>query len=157
MSLFDASDVLRFAMQMEENGGRFYREAADRSKKSEVKKLFNFLAAEEAKHKKTFEDLLSKEILIEPPEDYPGQYLSFLQNYIDGKIFAPPDEKSAKTESGSVANSLDYAIRREMESIHYYQELKAFLHVDDHSTLDKIINEERKHFMQLTETKNNLT
>src|SRR5208337_4806129 len=149
-TLFTASDVLQFAVRMEEDGGRFYREAADRSKNFEVKKLFNSLASEEAEHKKTFEGLLSKETVIEPREDYPGEYLSYLHDYIDGKIFVPLDDKSAKSESGNVAKALEFAIQREMESIHYYQELKAFVPVDDHKTLDEIIDVERKHFMQLS-------
>lgn len=155
-ALFTASDVLRFAARMEEDGGRFYREAADRSEKSEVKKLFNSLASDEAEHKKTFEGLLAKETMIEPREDYPGEYLSYLHDYIDGKIFVALDDKSAKSESGNVAKALEFAIRREMESIHYYQELKAFIPVDDHKTLDKIIDVERKHFMQLSNAKKNL-
>jgi len=155
--LFTASDVLRFAVRMEEDGGRFYREAADRTEKSDVKKLFNSLAAEEAEHKETFEGFLAKETLIEPREDYPGEYLAYLHDYIDGKIFVPLDDKSAKSESGKVANALDFAIGREMEAIHYYQELKAFVPVDDHKTIDKIIDVERKHFMQLSKAKKKLT
>lgn len=157
MSLFTASDVLQFAVRMEENGGRFYREATDRTDKMEVKTLFNSLASEEATHKETFEELLSKETVIEPREDYPGEYLANLQNYIDGKIFAASDKISTTVEASSIAMTLEFAIQREMESIHYYQELKAFVPVEDHNTLDKIINEERKHFMQLTEAKNKLT
>ncbi|HEX2769585.1 MAG TPA: ferritin family protein [Geobacteraceae bacterium] len=155
--LFTASDVLQFAIRMEEDGGIFYREAADRSEKFEVKKLFNSLASEEAEHKKTFEKFLSKVTEIEPREEYPGEYLAYLHNYIDGKIFVPLDNKSAMSESSNVATALEYAIQREMESIHYYQELKAFVPDDDCKTLDKIINEERKHFMQLSEAKKNLT
>jgi len=154
--LFTASDVLQFAARMEEDGGLFYREAADRSEKLEVKKLFNSLASDEAEHKKTFEEMLSKLKLIEPREDYPGEYLSYLHDYIDGKIFVPLDSKSAKSESGNVAIALEFAIQREMESIHYYQELKAFVPVDDHKTLDKIIDVERQHFMQLSKAKKNL-
>jgi rubrerythrin len=44
-----------------------------------------------------------------------------------------------------------------MEAIHYYQELKAFITVDDHKTLDEIIDVERKHFMQLSKAKMNLS
>jgi rubrerythrin len=155
--LFTASDVLQFAIRMEEDGGLFYREAADRSEKSEVKKLFYSLASEEAEHKKKFEELLSKVTEIEPPEDYPGEYMAYLHSYIDGKIFVALDNKSALSESCNVATALEFAIQREMESIHYYQELKAFVPVDDHKTLDKIIAVERKHFMQLSEAKKNLT
>jgi rubrerythrin len=155
--LFTASDVLQFAVRLEEDGGRFYREAAERSKNFAVRKLFNSLASDEAEHKKTFEGLLSKLTVIEPREDYPGEYMSYLRDYIDGKIFVEPDDKSAKSESGNVAKALGFAIGREMESIHYYQELKAFVTLEDHITLDKIIDEERKHFMQLSEAKKNLT
>jgi rubrerythrin len=157
MSLFSASDVLKFAVRMEENGERFYCEAADRSKKSEVKTLFNSLASEEAEHKKTFKEFFSKETLIEPREDYPGEYLSYLHDYIDGKIFVAPNGKSGASESQNALKTLDFAIQREMESIHYYQELKAVVPDEDHLTLDKIINEERKHFKQLSELKKNLT
>jgi rubrerythrin len=152
-ALFTASDVLRFAARMEEDGGRFYREAADRSEKSEVKELFNALASDEDEHKKLFEGFLSKETLIEPREDYPGEYLSYLHDYIDGKIFVALDEKSAKSEPANVAKALEFAIQREIESIHYYQELKAFVPDDDHKTLDQIIDVERKHFMQLSKAK----
>ena len=155
--LFTASDVLQFAVRLEEDGKLFYREAADRSNKSEVKKLFNSLASDEADHKKKFEALLSKETVIEPREDYPGEYISYLHDYIDGKIFVALDDKSAKSESSNVAKALEFAIRREMESIQYYQELKSFVPVDDHNTVDKIIDEERKHFMQLSKAKKKLT
>jgi rubrerythrin len=156
-ALFTASDVLRFAVRMEEDGGCFYREAADRTEKSEVKKLFSSLAAEEAEHKQTFERLLLKETEIEPREDYQGEYMSYLHDYIDGKIFVAMDNKSAKSESGNVAKALEFAIQREVEAIHYYQELKAFVTVDDHKTLDEIIDVERKHFMQLSKAKKNLS
>jgi rubrerythrin len=155
--LFTASDVLQFAVRMEEDGGRFYREAADRSEKAEVKKLFNSLASDEANHKKIFEEFLLKEDLFEPREDYPGEYLSYLHDYIDGKIFVALDDKSARSESGNVAKALEFAIRREMESIHYYNELKAFVSIEGQESLDKIIDEERRHFMQLSEAKKNLT
>ncbi|NVN90073.1 MAG: ferritin family protein [Desulfuromonadales bacterium] len=156
MHLFTASDVLQFALRMEEDGVTFYREAAERAKNFEVKNLFIFLANEEENHKKTFEEFLSKVTLSEPPEDYPGEYLHYLHNYIDDKIFVDLSDKSEKSESSSVAHALEFAIQREMDSVHYYQELKAFVPVEDHPTLDKIIHEERKHFMQLSQVKKDL-
>ena len=156
MSIFTASDVLQFAVRMEENGGLFYRESAERSTQGEAKKLFSFLATEEAEHKKTFEGFLSQVTLFEPTEDYPGEYLANLHNYIDGKIFFTPDSKAALAESSDVAKALEFAIQREMDAILYYQELKTFVPADDHKILDKIIDEERKHFAQLSEAKKNL-
>ena len=132
-SIFTASDVLQFAIRLEEDGEIFYRAAADRSEKSEVKQLFNLLATEEAEHKKIFEGFLAKLPLVEPlEEDYPGEYLAHLHNYIDGRIFVPLDSKSALSESSNVATALESAIQRKMECVHYYQELKAFVPVEDH-------------------------
>jgi len=154
MSLFAASDVLQFAVRMEENGGLFYRKAAELSDKSEAKKLFEYLASEEAEHKKTFEKFLSKVTLYEPTEDYPGEYLAYLHNYIDGKVFFT-DEVSM-TKAIDVASALEFAIQREMDAILYYTELKAFVNGDDQKAIDSIIDEERKHFAQLSEIKKNL-
>jgi len=156
MSLFTASDVLQFALRLEEDGVKFYREAAERAENFEVKNLFIFLANEEENHKKTFVDLLSKEPLSEPPEDYPGEYMHYLHGYIDGKIFVDLGDKAEKAESSSIAKALEFAIQREMDSVHYYQELKTFIPVEDYPTLDKIIHEERKHFMQLSQIKKDL-
>lgn len=150
MSMFTASDVLQFAIRMEEDAELFYRTASVQAEKKEVKKLFNTLALEEADHKKTFEGLLSKVADAEPAEEYPGEYLAYLHNYIDGKIFVALDAKAARFESRDVATALESAIQRKMACIHYYQELKAFVPVDDHPTVDRVINEERKHFVRMS-------
>jgi len=149
--IFEASDVLQFAVCMEENGGLFYRKAAKLSEKSEVKKLFEFLASEEEEHKKTFENFLSQVTLYEPPEEYPGEYLAYLHNYIDGKVFFTND--SSMPKSIDTASALDYAIQREMDAILYYTELKPFVSANDQKTIDSIIDEERRHFAQLSEIK----
>ena len=150
ISSFTASDILQFAVRMEEDGVLFYRKAAERVNNLEVKNLFIFLANEEEIHQKTFEEFLSKVTLAESIEDYPGEYLKYLHNYIDDKIFVELSYKSKKAESSNVSNALEFAIQRKMNSIHFYQELKPFVPIEDHPTLDKIINEERKHFIQLS-------
>ena len=154
MSSFVASDVLQFAVRMEENGGLFYRKAAELSENAEVKKLFEFLAAEEAVHLKTFESFLSKVTVNPPAEEYPGQYLAYLHNYIDGKIFFTSDD--SKPVCFDMACAVDFAIQREMDAILYYTELKAFVSKMDHKIIDKIIDEERRHFAQLSEIKKTL-
>jgi rubrerythrin len=154
MSIFAASDVLQFAVRMEENGGLFYRKAAELSDNSDAKKVFLHLASEEAEHLKTFEKFLSKVELYEPTEDYPGEYLAYLHNYIDGKVFF--SEETCALKSIDVASALDFAIQREMDAILYYTELKAFVSENDQKTIDAIIEEERRHFAQLSETKKKL-
>jgi len=60
MSLLNASELYQFALQIEENGEKFYRQMASKFDDSEVVKIFNYLAAEEVNHKVIFTKLLSE-------------------------------------------------------------------------------------------------
>jgi rubrerythrin len=154
MNIFATGDVLQFAIGMEENGALFYRKAADLSENGDVKRLFQHLADDEQEHRKTFEKFLSKVDLYEPIEDYPGEYLDYLHSYIDGKassVFFAEDIDDLKTID--VSHALDFAMKREMASILYFTELKDFVNEKDQKTVDTIIEEERKHVAQLSETK----
>ncbi len=74
---------------------------------------------------------------------------------MDGRIVFSPDTKGELPGVHSTTAALDFAIQRELDSILYYQELKAFVPEKDFSILDTIIAEERKHFSVLTEAKKN--
>ena len=156
MTSTTASEIMHAAIRIEVRGERFYREAADISKESQIKELFIRLAFEESEHKKIFEGLLSHVGSFEPPDCYPGEYLEYFYNYVDNKAFFTKDNKASLSETFDVLKALDFAIETEMDSILFYQELKAFVPVADDETIDAIIAEERKHFTQLSEVKKKL-
>ena len=54
------------------------------------------------------------------------------------------------SEFASVNDALDFAIQRELDSMLYYQEMKRFVDARQGSTVDLIIDEERKHFSILS-------
>lgn len=151
-----AGEILQFAMRMEENGERFYREASTTASDSRVKELFSRLAAEETVHNRSFEELFSKADVFEPPETYPGEYLSYFYNYIDSKVFFTKENKASQPDTFDVIEALDFAIQRELDAVLFYQELKAFVPSTDNHTIDAIIDEERRHFAQLCEEKKKL-
>ncbi|OPY00109.1 MAG: Rubrerythrin [Syntrophorhabdus sp. PtaB.Bin006] len=153
MNMFSAGDVLQFAIRLEENGESFYRKAAAATDDKEVADLFSHLADEEIKHKKIFEDLFSQAKWIQPAESYPGEYLAYLGNYIDGKIVFSGDSESGLSGIHGTAAAMDFAIQRELDSILYYHELRVFVSPKDSGSLDTIIAEERKHFSRLSEAK----
>lgn len=157
MNIFSAGDVLQFAIRLEENGESFYRKVAVAADNKEVADLFSYLADEEVKHKKIFEDLFSQAKWIEPAESYPGEYLAYLRNYIDAKIVFSADLGSELSAISGTATALDFAIQRELDSILYYHELRAFVLPKDFKFVDTIIAEERKHFSRLSETKKKYT
>src|SRR4030042_1068389 len=80
---FEASEVLEFALRIEENGEVFYRAMSKKMQTKAVKDLFEFLADEEIKHHQIFTDLLATIDKYEPPESYPHEYLLYLRSYAD--------------------------------------------------------------------------
>jgi len=153
MSLFEPSEVFQFAIRIEENGEKFYRQMVQKFEDPKVKELFSYLADEEIKHKKTYEEMVSKIEKYEPFETFPGEYFAYLRAYADKIIFTQKelDEEIAKIKDINAA--LDYAINAELDSILYYQEVKNFVSENQRSTIDKIIEEERRHFVKLSEIK----
>ena len=57
------ADILRVAMKMEERSLKLYSDLEGSSKEEEMKKLFAFLAQQEAKHKFRLEKIYDEEIL----------------------------------------------------------------------------------------------
>lgn len=152
---FDVSEVLQFAIRIEEKGEEFYRKVAEKVSDSELKKIFIFLADEEVRHKKIFSSMVEKITNYQPPETYPGEYFQYLRAYADTLIFPPEIERELDTKGG-VLKAIDFGIRRELDSIMYYLETKAVVPETQHSVMDKIIEEERNHFVRLSTLKANI-
>ncbi len=51
------------------------------------------------------------------------------------------------------AAALDFAIQRELDSIHYYREMRELLPAGQRTAIEQIITEEKGHFVRLSEMK----
>jgi len=149
---FDISEIYQFAINIEENGEKFYRNISEKFTDEKVKEIFNFIADEEVKHKETFKGLLEKIREYKPAETYPGEYFSYLKAYAQELIFPVQIEKEIE-EGMTVKEILDFAIRRELDSILYYTEVKNVIPETQHTLIDKIIEQERQHFVKLSNLK----
>jgi len=151
MNLFTASEILQFAIRIEEDGELFYRKSSGFADTDEIRRLFNQLADEEIRHKKTFTQMLGNIADTRPPETYPGEFMNYLRDYIDGKVVFSTDIKTMADEIRDTISALKFAMGRELESIAYYHEVKSFVPQKHHPQVDSIIQEERKHFAKLSE------
>ena len=154
MGVFAASDIVEIAIRIEENGINFYKFAEQLAKQAEAKKLFAGLAAAEQSHKRTFEKLFASIEKNSPAESYEGEYGAYLRSYVDNNIIFTKDvmeKELAKIKDTSAA--LDFAIRRELDSILYYHEVKKMVPAAQHQVIEKVIDEERTHFLDLTKMK----
>lgn len=149
--MFSAEEMINIAVRIEENGFRFYRQAAEAAPDNEARLLFNFLADQETAHQEIFASLRAEaDSASRLMENYPGEHRDYLTAYADGLIFGrelKKDQLPAMTDAGS---SIAFAIKRELESILYYQEIRVFFQGPGQVLLDRIIAEERSHFTRLS-------
>ncbi|MCK4572347.1 ferritin family protein [candidate division WOR-3 bacterium] len=157
MKIFDAKEIFKFAIRIEENGMKFYRYAAVITDDDEMRKTFNFLASEEVRHKEIFEGLLSEVTKDTAFETYPDEYFNYLKTYVDNVIFTDKQFEEAMSNVKDTLGSINFAIKRELDSILYYHEIKRFVQEKQHNLLDEIIEEERKHYTKLIDIKENYT
>jgi len=154
MKIFESQDILLFAKRIEENGERFYQQSADRLQDPKAKELFRYLAEEERVHRNVFEGMLSTMERFIVRETYEGEYLSYLQAYLARKVIF--DSTTAQGELADVqdpVSAVDFAIRREMDAILYFTEVKHFVSEGQQGPIDRILEEERGHFSKLSDLK----
>ncbi|MDD4241567.1 MAG: ferritin family protein [Smithellaceae bacterium] len=154
MQVFTANDIVEVAVRIEENGITFYNFAEKIAKTEDAKKLFAQLALAEAAHKRTFEKLLSQIETYTPPERYAGEYADYLRNYVDNNLIFTKDVMDKQlSQVTDTVGAFDFAMQRELDSILYYHEVKNLVPAAQHEAIEKIIEEERKHYQMLNQMK----
>ncbi len=151
---FKASELVEFAIQIEKNGEAFYLAVSKKTESQEIKETFIYLAQEEVMHRKTYEELLKTVENYQPKEIYPEEYFLYLKAYADQHIFVKNneiEEKASKVKSN--VEAIDIALGFEKDSILFYLEMRNFVSDSEKPIIDKIIEEERKHYVKLTEVK----
>jgi len=158
MQVFEASDIVEVAIRIEENGVNFYKFAEQIAKQEEAKKLFAHLAQAEVTHKKTFEGIFANMEKYNPPEQYAGEYNAYLRSYVDNNLIFTKEimDKQLANVKDTVA-AFDFAMQRELDSILYYHEIKNLVPAAQHEAIEKIIEEERKHYAALVDMKKRYT
>ena len=151
---FNANEMLDLAIRIEENGGRFYRKAAQLQTDPENQALLDQLANMEAHHKLTFETMkksvseAGKTATVFDPLDESGQYLAAMADTHGGE--GSPAIADTLTGKESMVQIIDIAIGLEKESILFYLGLKDMVPPKyGREELDRIIREEQQHLTQL--------
>lgn len=151
MNIFTASEVVEFAKRVHENGTNFYRYAMQLVKNEEAKKLFSELAEEESMYNNKLEKIFADVEKYIPPEMYVGEYAQYLRNYIDNNVvFTQKTLNADLSDVKDACSAIDFAARRELDSICYYESIKKIVPKSQHKNINQLIAEERSHFVKLT-------
>lgn len=151
--IFNVSEVFQFAIRIEENGERFYSHIAEKIADEHIKRIFKYLAEQEVNHKEYFKSLKSQfdRQEYQTPESYSGEYEAYLKAFVDTRIFDLQKQEKEMLKIDSLVQALEFALQRELDSVLYYQEIKGLVPVQQQEMIDKIIEEERRHFIELRE------
>jgi rubrerythrin len=146
---FNADEIFEMAEQIERNGAKYYREAAEAVTSEEDKKFLIELAVMEDDHEVTFAELRKnlstedKEAVTFDPDDEAAQYLKALA---DTRVFYQKD-----IDLSSMTGILKGAITAEKDSIVFYLGMKDMVGgTRGRDRIDAIIKEEMKHIKLLS-------
>ena len=150
---FNADEVFEMAEQIEINGAKFYRAAAE--KFPAVREILLGLAAMEDEHEKTFADMraeLSGKEVEAPVFDPDGEAQMYLRVMADGHVFdvkTDPAEQLASKKTPEAV--LKMAIGVERDSIAFYVGLKEAVSCRaGKDKVEAIIKEEMGHIVTLS-------
>lgn len=151
---FNADEMLKIAIRIEENGARFYRKAAERQSELRNRETLEQLAGMEDTHKMTFEKMRTriseaeKTQTVFDPLNESAQYLAAMADTHGGE--GSPAAADALTGKESITEIIDIALGLEKESILFYIGLKDMVPPNlGRDRLDDIIRQERQHIIQL--------
>lgn len=151
---FNADEIFEMAEEIERNGAKFYRKAAQETSDEKIKKMFLDMAEMEDGHLRTFEQMRTqlsegqKEQNIFDPNNEGAMYLQTMADAhgYEGRI-SPQKEF---TGNESVKEILEIALNAEKESVVFYYGIRSMVSMKaGRSQVELIINEELSHITTL--------
>jgi rubrerythrin len=145
-----ADEIFEMAEQIERNGSRFYRRAAQGFSASHARQALSDLAAMEDEHEKVFAamraELLQQERQPRVPDPY-GEAILYVRGMADGHVFdLRTDPAERLTGKETMEEILKMAIGLEKDSIAFYLGLKEVVPERlSKQRIDDIIKEEMGH------------
>jgi len=153
-NIFSGSEIVKIGIQIERNGRDFYNVLDGQSKDKKSKEIFRYLAKEEEKHIKVFEQILSSAENLEPAEAYPGEYLNYMQALAGEYVFTQADKgaeaaKNIKSEKEAIEKGIGF----EKDSIIFYEGMKKVVMGGNVDLVGQLIAQEQLHLRKLMELK----
>lgn len=153
---FNADEVFEIAEQIERNGAKFYRRAAQAFAGSDAHKLLADLANWEEGHERLFAEMRrdlsqsEKEPVFFDPDN---EAVMYLRAMADGHVFSPKKDLSKiLTGNEGLVEILQKAIRFEKDSIAFYLGMRDLVSEElGKDKVARIIEEEKSHVVMLND------
>ncbi|MFZ0931685.1 MAG: ferritin family protein [Syntrophobacteraceae bacterium] len=152
---FNAGEVFKVAIQIEENGRRFYEESQKNIESAEIRALFADLALQEIGHKRMFETLLAQlppeatAPTVWDPQNEIDQYVKMMADIHVFVSSAGAEERVGRIRDA--ADALKLAIEFEKDSVLFFLSIReAASGKNDRELINSLVKEEQEHLRRLT-------
>ncbi len=159
---FSADEIFEMAEEIERNGAKFYRKAAEGAADNEIRRYLLDMAAMEDGHLQTFTEMrqqlsdAEREVVTFDPENEAALYLDAMADSHGTEGKKSPTEELTGDES--IAEIVKIAIIAENDSVVFYSGLRSLVtDAAGKDKVDKIIAEELSHIASLTTKLKELT
>ena len=146
---FNADEVFEMAEQMERNGAKFYRDAAESAADASNKEMLVGLSKMEAAHEKMFESMRAELTASDKAStvfDPSGEAAVYLRALVDSRVFFEKE-----IDVTSMEEILKSAIEAEKDSIVFYLGMKEAVPENlGRDRIEAIIKEEMGHIRVLS-------
>ncbi len=150
--LLSEQEIFNLAMEIEKSGKAFYETVLSTAPDDMTKDLFSFLAQEEQRHYEYFNSLRKQTgNLIVQPEDW-DEISEYIKATTDSRFFIGEDKaiQTAK-QAGDVLEAIEIAIGFEKDTLLFFYELLNVTPEGSREAAKKIVDEEKRHIMLLSE------
>ena len=148
---YSVHEVMEMAVQTEKGGKLYYETVAVRTSDAVLKGVFGFLAEEECKHVRVFEDI-ARAVRVAPGEEPYNweEVVPYLRAVTESRYFLGPDKALALArEATTTLDALRSAMAFEKETLVFYVQLRDMVGEYNRPAVDKLINEEKAHVRKL--------
>lgn len=151
---FNADEVFQMAIEIEDNGKRFYEDAMDIIEDPRVKDVFAMLAEAEAEHKRRFADLKAslpesaRESTVWDPDNEAGEYIRMTAAM---HVFRTADSvEEALSRVRTAKEALKLAMGFEKDSIVFFLTMQdATAEKKGRERIGQLVEEEKQHLKTL--------
>ena len=152
---FNAAEVFKIAVEIEENGKNFYEQSLACIDDAEVKKLFEELAREEVEHKRKFQSILAelpKEATAPTVFDPENKEAEYIKMMADQHVFAKSGSVDSKVcELNDMRDALRLAIDFEKDSVIFFLSMQeATDSKKGKELISLLVKEEQEHLRRLS-------
>ena len=154
---FTVQEIIEIAIEIEKNGEEFYRIMAESSNTVPLRDLFNYLSAEENKHKQKFAEILKSAGGYQISDIYYAtEYMGYMKAIADEKFTKDVSYVDLARELASPIQAINIAIGFEKDTIIFLHEMLDMFDQYEKSAIEQLLAEERMHISKLSELKRDL-